>query len=252
MMQALLTASTGLSAQQKRIDIISNNMANVNTTAFKSSDAQFKDALYTTMENPDLNAQPTNLQRGTGVALSSTPIDFSQGSTRVTGKDLDLLINGNAFFRLVNYEGEFVYTKDGSFTVSAEGGRSYLVNSAGYYLLDEYNNRISVAAGSGAISIQGNGTIEADGRMVRIGVYSFENEGALLSVGGNLFTESASSGEAAASTDYNIVQGALESSNVDLAKELTRLIQAQRVFSLASRALQTTDNMEGLANNIRR
>lgn len=252
MMQALLTAATGLSAQQKKIDIIANNIANVNTTAFKSSDAQFKDTLYTSMENPDLDAEPTNLQKGTGVAISSTSIDFSQGNTNVTGKDLDLMIDGNAFFRLLSPEGEFVYTKDGSFTISAEGDEGYLVNSAGYYLLDENNNRISITADSGKISIQGNGTIGAYGNMIKIGVYSFDNTGALLSVGENLFTESVSSGQAAAATDYSIVQGALESSNVDLAKELTKLIQAQRVFTLASRALQTTDNMEGLANNIRR
>ena len=247
MMQSLSTAATGLSAQQKKIDIIANNIANVNTTAYKGATAVFEDTYYTAMENPDPEAQVTNLQKGTGAKLSATAVDFSQGATMTTGNALDFEISGNAFFRLQNEDGEYVYTKDGSFSVSVEEDGAYLVSSEGYYVLDENDDRISVPEDTGTF-IRSDGSITDE---IRLGIYTFENTGGLSAGGNNLFSETVSSGQPILAEDYTVKQGALEGSNVDLASELSNLIQAQRVFSLASRALQTADNMEGLANNIR-
>ena len=253
MIQSLATAAAGLSAQQQKIDIIANNISNVNTAAYKSTDARFKDTLYTAMENPDLEAQEANLQKGTGVALASTDVDFTQGSVISTGNPLDLMINGDGFFELMTASGEVVYSKNGAFTVSSEEDGGYLVNSQGDYVLDADGDKILVPEGASEFIVQSDGRIIIDGTQTQqLGIYTFENTQGLLSVGDSCFSETAASGEAVAASDCTVTQGALEGSNVNLASELTRLIEAQRVFSLASQALQTADDMEGLANNIRR
>jgi flagellar basal-body rod protein FlgG len=251
MIQSLSTAATGLTAQQQKIDIIANNIANISTTAYKGTDARFEDTLYTAMENPDPDAPATNLQKGTGVALSSTATDFAQGSVHETGGTLDLMIDGDAFFKLETGVGEYAYTKDGAFSISVEEDGSYLVNSAGHYVLDANDERIRLPEDSEKFTVRDDGTIDMGTAEAQLGIYSFDNAAGLFSTGGNLFTETAASGAAAAAEDYTVIQGALEGSNVDLATQLTSLMQAQRVFSLASRALQTADEMEGLANNMR-
>jgi flagellar basal-body rod protein FlgG len=250
MMQSLSTAATGLAAQQQKMDIIANNIANLNTTAYKSVKAGFEDAYYTAMENPDPDAREANLQRGTGVRLSSTAVSFSQGAAQSTGNARDLAIRGDAFFRLQDGNGAYVYTRDGSFTASVEEDGAYLVNADGYYVLDENNERILLPDGGESFTVQADGSIEGSG--AKLGVYSFANAGGLALRGRSLFFPTAASGDAVPAEDYTVRQGELEGSNVDLGSELSELIQAQRAFSLASRALQTADNMEGLANNIRR
>ncbi len=254
MMQSLSTAATGLSAQQQKIDIIANNIANVNTAAYKSTDARFQDTLYTAMENPDPDAAATNLQRGTGALLSSASVNFTQGSVVSTGETLDLMIEGDAFFKLERPDGSYAYTKDGSFGLSIEEDGTYLVNADGYYVLDENDERMQVSQDAGSFNVHRDGNIIMGDTEAQLGIYTFDNTEGLLAAGGNLYTESASSGAAAAANpdDYRVEQGVLEGSNVDLASELTHLMEAQRVFSLASRALQTADEMEGLANNLRR
>ena len=162
---------------------------------------------------------------------------------------MDFAIEGNAFFRLMNDDGRYVYTKDGSFTVSNEEDGTYLVNAEGYYVLDDNNDRIRLEDSEDGFVIQSDGSITGG---ERLGIYSFENSSGLLGGGGNHFYETASSGQAAPAENYTVKQGVLEGSNVDLGSQLSDLIQAQRVFSLSSRALQTADDMEGLANNLRR
>jgi len=250
MMQSLSTAATGLAAQQRRIDIIANNIANLNTTAYKSVKAGFEDTYYTAMENPDPDAEAGNLQRGTGVRLSSTNISFSQGIVQTTGTPHDFAIRGDAFFRLQDRSGAHVYTRDGSFTVSVEEDGAYLVSADGYYVLDENNERILLPESGENFVVLADGSIE--GRGIKLGVYSFTNAGGLALRGQGLYIPTAASGEAAPAENYTVRQGELEGSNVELGAELSELIQAQRAFSLASRALQTADSMEGLANNIRR
>ncbi|NMA25579.1 MAG: flagellar hook-basal body protein, partial [Clostridiales bacterium] len=249
-MQSLSTAATGLAAQQQRLDIIANNIANLNTTAYKSVKAGFEDAYYTAMENPDPDAEATYLQRGTGVRLSSTAVSFSQGIVQTTGNARDLAISGDGFFRLQDGSGAYVYTRDGSFTVSVEEDGAYLVNAGGYYVLDENNERILLPESGGSFIVRPDGSIE--GSETKLGVYSFANAGGLALRGRSLFIPTAASGEAVPAADYTVRQGELEGSNVDLGSEISELIQAQRAFSLASRALQTADNMEALANSIRR
>jgi flagellar basal-body rod protein FlgG len=252
MIQSLYTAASGLSGQQRRIDIIANNISNVNTTAYKSSSSVFKDTLYTTMENPEDTGGGLNLQRGTGITLSATTLDHTQGNIRDTGGELDFAIDGEGFFKLLDLQGNAVYTRDGSFYRSISEDGEYLVNSQGCYVLDENDEKISLPENAEDISVSADGTLTAGDRTLKLGIYEFPNGSGLLSVGNNLFSESLSSGGPVAAEGFAIRQGALESSNVDLATELTKLMRAQRVFSLSSRALQTADNMEGLANNIRR
>lgn len=252
MIQSVYTACAGLTSQQKRMDTIANNISNVNTIAFKSSSIVFKDTLYTTMENPEDAAGSANLQRGTGITLAATALDFSQGNLRETGGELDLAIDGAGFFKLLDQQGEAVYTRDGTFCRSMSEDGDYLVNSQGCYVLDESDNKIRLPETGTYIRVDADGTIAAEGGAVRLGICEFANAGGLNSIGGNLFSESASSGDAAYAEGFTVRQGVLENSNVELATELTKLIRAQRTFSLASKALQTADEMEGLANNIRR
>ncbi len=252
MIQSLSTAAAGLTAQQQKIDIIANNIANISTTAYKGTDARFEDTLYTAMENPDPDAPVTNLQKGTGVALASAATDFTQGSVRQTGGMFDLMIDGDAFFKVETGDGEYAYTKDGAFSISVEEDGRYLVTSAGDYVLDENDERIMIPEDAQRFNVRDDGGIDTGTAEAQLGIYTFDNAAGLLSAGGNLFTETAASGAAAEAEEYTVIQGALEGSNVDLATQLTSLIQAQRVFSLASQALQTADDMEGLANNLRR
>ena len=250
-MQSLRTAAAGLSGQQAKIDIIANNIANINTIAFKSSDANFEDTLYSVMEDPSDAAATANLQKGTGVKLASVSADFSQGSMMATENKLDFAINGDGFFKLLTEDGEYVYTRDGAFSISSEeDGGSYLVNSRGHYVIDENDEKIE-AYEDGVLSIQSDGTVTTDSGETRLGIYIFSNPNGLASAGGNLFSETVTSGNVSPAEDYSVSRGYLEGSNVELAEELTNLIKSQRIFSLASKALQTADNMEGLANNIR-
>ena len=247
MMQGLYTAATGLSNQQKRVDTIANNIANINTTGFKKTRVDFKDALYTTMQNP--TGEQTNLQKGSGVMIGATTIDYSGGNIVTTENNLDFALQGEGFFALRNAQGEEVYTRNGSFNQSADG---YLVSANGDYVLDQKNNRIRFT-GEGEITVSSNGIVsQGDTAIGAIKVVDFENKNGLLPVGDSCFAVSVASGQPENVTDYTVRQGAVEGSNVNLAQELTLLIRTQRAYTMASKALQTADDMDGLANSIRK
>jgi len=251
MMQATRTAGTGLSAQQTRLDTIANNIANINTDGFKSTEIQFKDALYTTMVSPVEADNDNALTKGTGLLIGSTYKDFSQGTTQQTGNNLDLALEGDGFFTLETDTGEEVYTRNGQFAISSEEDGSYLVNSNGYYVLDTDGNHIPVSDSGGNFSVASDGTISDNGQEIgQLNVVTFENPQGLEETGKGNYRVSANSGTASAS-DATVVQGSLETSNVDLAQEMTLMIRTQRAFSLTSRALTTADEMDGLANNMR-
>lgn len=251
-MQSLYTASTGLSGQQKRIDTIANNISNVNTVAFKTTSVSFEDTLYTAMKNPGDPQSSSNLQKGTGVRLSATNIDFGQGATRTTGNPLDLALEGDGFFQLMDSSGEKLYTRNGSFSVSSEQDGSYLVSDEGYYVLDEKGEKIKLSGETSQITVSSDGTISTGDTSVKLGLYRFENSAGLSPRGSGLFAVSAASGNSSAPDGCTVIQGALEGSNVDLGTELTQLMRAQRLFSLSSSALQTADEMTGVACNLRR
>ncbi len=255
MIQSTYTARGGLIAQQQRLDIIANNMANLSTTAYKAVRADFKDALYQTMVRPVQPQDGLNLQKGTGVLLGATTRDFTQGTPQMTGGALDLMLSGDGFFALQDIDGETAYTRDGTFGLSVEDGGNFLVTGDGRYVLDKNGQPINIKdTSTDDLSIQADGTMlnTATGEELgQLGIFTFVNRQGLLANSGNRFEPTESSGEAIEST-ATVRQGYLESSNVDLASEMVRMIRTQRVFSLTSRALTTADQMDSEANQIRR
>jgi len=260
MLQANITARSGIIAQQERIDVIANNMANVNTYGYKSVRADFKDMLYQTMVRPEQPQDGLNLEKGHGTMLGATVRDFSQGAIQNTGNPLDMLIVGDAFFAVQDPDGNTLYTRDGKFALSEENGSNYLVTVDGMYVLDSSGNKINLQTGNSIkdvkVDTQGRITVvteTGDVSVGKFGLYTFKNRQGLEAASSNCFRETDNSGQATAwsEEEADIRQGMLESSNVDLAAEMTRLIRAQRAFSLATRALTTADEMDAKANQLR-
>ena len=258
MYEAVMIAATGLQNQQRRLDTIANNVANVNTVAFMNSRLDFKDALYTAGIVPGLPRTPEgNQQKGHGLMVAGVTRDFSGGNVQMTERQLDFALEGEGFFALMGPDGETIYTRNGNFSLSVEIDGVYLVSSNGYYVLDADGERIRIPEYTESINVSEDGTIafvidEDETMGTSLGVYTFRNLTGLLSVGESNYSESVASGERMAAEGARVRQGALEGSNVSLADEMTRMIRTQRAFSLASRALTTADEMEGIANNMRR
>lgn len=264
MMRALWTASTGMLAQQLNVDNISNNMANVNTVAYKKSRMEFKDLLYETMERgivKDGQGKPVNLQVGHGVMAAASVKFFTTGNLDITNNPYDLAIDGPGFFKVLGPEGQEYYTKDGSFKISAEGENYSLVTSDGYYVQGE-NGNIELGSDVKDVTIDSRGFITVkreDGTIDEIGslsIITFVNPAGLESIGKNLYIPTPASGEAYDTqndgTGGNILQGYLEYSNVQIVEEMVKLIQAQRAYEINSKSIQTADEMLGMANNLRR
>lgn len=259
-MQTNYTAKAALVAQQRRIDVIANNMANINTTGYKTVRADFKDNLYSTMTR---NVQPqddVNLLRGSGTQLGATVRDFRNGINLLTGLPNNFLIDGRGFFTVNDIAGEKAYTRNGEFQISSEGESTYITTPTGLYVLDESGQKIDTKGYAFTqLIVQSDGTIqhldEATGQfetLGKFGIASFTNLQGLEAGGGSLFYETENSGAATPDPTSVIHQSALENSNVDIAVEMTRVIRAQRAFSLASRALTTADEMDGTANQLYR
>ena len=250
-MQSLFTAASGLTAQQFRLDTIGSNISNANTPGFKATRVDFKDALYHTMINPEDLESTENLQGGSGVLLSATNIDMEQGTAVETGLPLDFAIEGDGFFRVQDASGRILYTRNGSFTAMNDGAGNYLVTAEGYYVLDKDGNRLKLPDSVTGLSVSRDGVMSTDDQVFgTLGTVSFTNTDGLSPVGGTCFEETASSGPPIAVGDSAVIQGSLERSNVDMSQELTLLIRSQRAYSLASRAVTTSDDMMGLANNV--
>ena len=257
MYEAVMIASTGLQNQQRRLDTIANNVANVNTTAFKSARLDFKDALYTAGIVPARPRTPEgNQQKGHGVMIAGIAKDHSTGIIQRTDRTLDVAIEGEGFFALEDVNGDTIYTRNGCFNLSVETDGVYLVNGDGYYVQDAEGMRVLVPERTETINIGTDGAIMftagEEETTVTLGIYTFRNITGLLSIGNSNYSESISSGERLPAENAMIRQGTIEGSNVDLAEEMTRMIRTQRVFQLSSRALTTADEMEGIANNMRR
>lgn len=257
MYEAVNIAATGLRHQQSRLDTIANNVANINSAAYKSARLDFKDALYTAGLIPGLpRSRDDNQQKGHGVLIAGITKDFSTGSFQRTDRALDVAIQGEGFFELEDPYGELVYSRNGSFEINRWGDGFYLLNGDGYFIRDDNGQRIQVPENTESISIGTDGTVTffvgGEETSVRLGLYTFRNLTGLLSVGNGNYGESVASGEKMPAGEAKIWQGTLEMSNVNLAEEMTRIIRTQRVFQLASRALKTADEMEGIANNLRR
>lgn len=266
MMKALWTASSGMIAQQFNVDVISNNLANVNTTAFKKDRVEFKDLLYETLERARVlenGGRPVNLQVGSGTMVSATVKDFEMGNFERTDNPLDFAINGEAFFMVRGPRGEILYTRDGSFKVSITDEGKKITTSDGYPVLDSMGEDIIIddidisklyVSESGELSY-----VDEDGVTIllgqRIGLARFENKNGLESIGKNYYVSTPASGEPIIEdegTQSILYQGFLESSNVKVVEEMVKLIIAQRAYEINSKAIQSSDEMLGIANNLRR
>lgn len=250
---ALWAAKTGLDAQQTRMAVTSNNLANVGTTGFKKGRAVFEDLLYQNVRqvgaatSQDTQA-PTGLSLGTGVRIVATEKSFTQGSLSQTGNSLDVAISGRGFFQILMPDGTMGYTRDGSFKVSAQGE---LVTSSGYAVQPGIN--IPDGAQSVSIGKDGTVTVQVAGQSVPTQVGSlqlvdFINPAGLQPRGENMLVESAASGTAQSGTPGlnglgTVEQGSLEASNVNVVEELVTMIETQRAYEMNSKAISTTDQM---------
>ncbi|WP_047237888.1 flagellar basal-body rod protein FlgG [Chromobacterium subtsugae] len=253
MMRALYIAKTGMDASQFQLDVVSNNLANVNTIGFKGSRGVFEDLYYQTLRQPggqlaNGNTNPTGLQIGTGAAAVASSRIFSQGSPQQTGQPLDLEIDGDGFFRILQPDGTTAYTRNGQFQRNSNGD---VVNPDGLPL----NPNINIPATAQQITVSSAGVVQytlagatAPQTAGTIQLTTFINPQGLQSLGGNLYLQTAASGDPQdgnPQTDSRgaIKSGFLESSNVNVTEELVNMITAQRSFEMNSRAVTTADQM---------
>jgi len=240
-----------MKAQQQNIDNIANNIANIETTGYKKTRVDFKDAMYSAMQNPADIASQNNLQIGNGVLIDATLKLFDDGPLIETGRTLDFAIAGEGFFAVQDSQGRILYTRDGVFNTSNIEGRNYLVNSSGYLVLDKNNNPIVIEGDINNLIVDAKGVMTIDGEHVAdLGIFTFDNPSGLEAVGSTSYIPSDNSGEARAAGGA-VKQKYYEGSNVDITKEMTSLIKAQRAYSLLSQAVKTADQMESMANNLR-
>lgn len=267
MMRALWTASSGMTAQQFNVDVISNNLANVNTTAFKKDRIEFKDLLYETLDRARVlenGGKPVNLQVGHGTMVNATVKNFEKGNFERTDNPLDFAIDGDAFFMVRGPKGDILYTRDGSFKISITDEGKKITTSDGYPLLDSMEDdiilddvdisRLNVSETGELSYLDGDGITVPLGQ--KIGLTRFENRNGLESIGKNFYIPTAASGEPLVEEEEGDVsllyQRFLESSNVKVVEEMVKLIVAQRAYEINSKAIQSSDEMLGIANNLRR
>jgi len=262
--RALRTAASGMFAQQYNIEVISNNIANMNTTAFKKNKAEFSDLMYQEVPTNSMASSGTvqtqtnesRIQIGNGVQPVSTQKLFKQGDIQPTYNQYDLAINGEGFFQVKKPDGTFVYSRDGSFKINADG---QMVTSLGYSIDPE----IQLSEETIGISIARDGHVEineADGNSFTSGelqIVRFMNPGGLKALGDNLYAETDASGVPLFGTGGEngfgeIHQGYLESSNVDIVDEMIAMIAAQRAYEINSKTVKTVEEMMTMANNLKR
>lgn len=259
MIRSLWIAKTGLDAQQHQMDVISNNLANVNTTGFKRARAVFEDLLYQNVRQAGSQSSqqtmlPSGLQMGTGVRTVATEKIHTQGNLTQTGNSLDLAINGNGFFQVLMPDGTLAYSRDGSFQIDSQG---QLVTASGYPVQPAITlpaNVLSVSVGTdGTVSVTQPGTA-APVQVGSLQLATFVNPAGLQSIGDNLYQETGASG--APSTNQPgtngtgvINQGYLETSNVNVVEEMVNMITTQRAYEINSKAVRTADQMLQYVNN---
>lgn len=253
MIRSLWIAKTGMEAQQTQLDVTSNNLANVSTNGFKKSRAVFEDLLYQNIRQPGAqSSQQTNLpsgsQIGTGVRSVAIERIFTQGNPQSTGNDKDLMINGNGFFNVLLPDGTTAYTRDGSFQRDQNG---QMVTSSGYVL----QPAITIPINAQSITVGRDGTVSvvlpgqaAPQQIGSLQVTTFINPTGLESKGENLYVETGASGNAQTNTPGSngagaILQGYVETSNVNVVEEMVNMIQTQRAYELNSKAITTSDQM---------
>jgi flagellar basal-body rod protein FlgG len=246
MLEGLRTAAAGMQAQQQKLDAVSNDLANANTNGYKRLRVGFSDLLY------EQGGRPTTsdaAQFGTGSRTVSVGRTFQQGSLRETGNPLDVAVQGEGFIRVRLADGRQGLTRDGNLHVD---GNRRLVTSFGGFVAPQVTIPEGVA--DSQIAIQRDGTVLAAGQNIgKIGIANVRSPQNLQSVGDNAFVTTARSGNAVAAPAATVLkQGALESSNTDMAQSMTEMIEVQRTYQLTSKAIQTADSMMEIANGVKR
>jgi len=250
---ALWAAKTGLDAQNTQMSVIANNLANTNTTGFKSDRAAFQDLMYQNVQQVGAQSTQntqysTGLTLGTGVRIAATEKNYTQGSVLQTQGNLDMSITGLGFFQITMPDGTISYTRDGAFSMDSQGN---VVNASGNPISPAITipaNAQSVTVGTdGTVSVTTAGSTKATS-VGQIQLASFINVQGLQPIGNNLLTESAASGAPQVGTPGtgglgNLQQGSLETSNVNTVTELVNMIQCQRAYEMNSKAISTTDQM---------
>ena len=262
MLRSLFTAASGMSAQQLNVDVIANNISNVNSTGFKRSRVDFQDVLYQTERVPGTATSsttqvPTGIQVGLGTRPGAVFRIFSQGTFQQTGNPLDLVIEGDGFFQVLKPDGEIAFTRDGALKLDFNGR---VVNSDGIPLEPD----ITIPQEAQSISVGMDGTVSVTlpqqpqpQEVGQLQLVRFLNPAGLQAEGRNLFVQTFASGEpingiAGEEGLGSIAQGFLEMSNVKVVEEMVQMIIALRAYEVNSKAIQTSDEMLSIANNVRR
>ena len=253
MINSLWISKTGMEAQQTQLDVVSHNLANVSTNGFKRSTAVFEDLMYQNLRQvgsntTDQSQLPTGLQLGLGVRTVATARSFAQGSLQQSGNNLDVAVKGNGFFQVTQADGTLAYTRDGSFQVNSNG---QMVTNNGLPV----GNGITIPANAQSVSIGADGIVSVvlpasatPQQVGSIALVNFINPAGLEPRGQNLYTETAASGTPQAGTPGTnglgtVMQGFVETSNVNVVQELVGMIQTQRAYEMNSKAIQTSDQM---------
>lgn len=261
MNHALYVAKTGLEAQQTRLTTISNNLANSNTYAYKAGRAEFQDLMYQNVRQAgaqatqdETNTLPSGLQIGTGVQTVGVQKMYTQGNLIMTENQFDLAVEGKGFFRALDQNGNEMYTRDGSFQVNQNGD---MVTSSGYLV----QPNIQIPQDASSVTVGKDGTVYAripgqaqEQNIGQITLSTFVNPAGLESIGGNFLRETAASGVPnetipGENSSGTVLQGALESSNVNTVEELIGMIEAQRTYEMNSKAISAADGMMQYLNN---
>jgi flagellar basal-body rod protein FlgG len=245
MLEGLRTAAAGMAAQQQKLDAVSNDLANANTTGYKRVRVGFSDLLYEQAGRPAADGVTV----GRGARAVQAGRAFQQGSVRDTGNPLDVAIQGQGFIRVRLADGRDALTRDGGLHID---GNRRLVNGAGAILQPQIT--VPEGVSESQLSIAPNGTVRAGVREIgRIELANVRSPQGLMSVGENAFVTTPASGAAAAAPDATVLmQGALEGSNTDMASAMVEMIEAQRTYQLTSKAIQTADQMMEVANGVKR
>jgi flagellar basal-body rod protein FlgG len=253
MTPALWAAKSGLDAQDTRMAVISNNIANVSTNGFKAGRGVFQDLLYQNVrqvgaQNTQDTQLPSGLYLGTGVSIVATEKLNTQGGLTQTGNSLDVAVQGKGFFQVLMPDGTLAYSRDGSFQLNSQG---QMVTSSGY----QVQPAISIPANATSVTIGADGTVsailagaQAATTIGQLQLAGFINEGGLQPLGQNLMGESAASGAPQTGTPGvnglgTLRQGSVEGSNVNIVQEMVNMIETQRAYEMNSKAIATTDQM---------
>jgi flagellar basal-body rod protein FlgG len=260
----LWTAASGMIGQHANIDTISNNLSNVNTSGFKKVRTDFEDLLYQTLRTAGTPATeetvtPVGVQMGHGVKVAATQRMFTQGALQNTENNTDIAIQGDGFFRIQMYDGSYAYSRDGAFKIDADGR---LVTSNGYKVLPDIVMPEGFIPETLTVSADGRVTVKIPGNddPIQVGqfeLYRFPNPVGLNAIGENLYKVSNATGDPIPGRPGfdgmgKLVHKFLEMSNVSVVREMVNLIVAQRAYEFNSKAIQTSDNMLGIATGLKR